>query len=114
MLKTVCPQHCNVTNEVPGWGKGLRKMGDAFWNPNGYYVIELNLFPNTRYYLKPHPLKVYHYVLYSRFEDGFLCNPVGRGENVPGTHYIQVEFFDVKVTFFLQFLRLIKMESSAA
>jgi len=107
-------QHCNVTNEIPGWGKGLRKIGDARWSPNGYHSIKLNLFPRTNYFLKPHPLRIYEYILYSRRENGVLSNPVGRGEIVQGTNYIQVQFLDIKMTFFLQFLRAVKIEFVAA
>jgi hypothetical protein len=107
-------QRFNVTNEVPGWGQGLRKVGDAIWLPEGYSVIRLNLFPRAKYFLRPHPVRVYEYVLYSRRDENGLSQPVGRGEVVQGTGYIQVQFLDVKINFFLQFLRSVNFGASAA
>ncbi len=108
------PTRCNVTNEVPGLGEGLRKMGDASWDDYGFYAIRLNLFPRARYFLKSHPVRMYEYVLYSYCESGFLSRPVGRGELIRGTHYVKVQFFDVAVTFYMQNLQLSKMERTSA
>lgn len=114
MYESSSVKHSNVTNEIPGWGKGLRKVGDAVWLPEEYSVIKLNLFPGTKYYLRPHRVRLYEYVLYSCCENGELSQPVGRGEVIGGTGYIQVQFFDIKMSFFLQFFQTVKLELVAA
>ena len=113
MNKTLCPTYSNVVNEVPGYGSGVRKIGDASW-VGGYYVVKLNLFPRHTYYLKPHPVRVYDWILYSNWNKGNLSSPMGRGENVPGTNYVEVKFLDLKLTFFLQHIRLLFLESKSA
>ncbi len=113
MYKTLRPSHSNVVNEVPGYGSGVRKMGDACW-VGGHYVVKLNLFPRHTYYLKPHPDRVYDWILYARWSKGELSSPVGRGVNVPGTNYVEVKFLDLKLTFCLQHIRSSFLESKSA
>lgn len=93
-----------ITNEIPGWGECLHKMGDAHKRDNDlYYTIKLFALPFMKYFLVKNPYKYNDYILYSGMKFGGFCRPVGCGRFVDGTNYVKVDFYDLKLAFYLRF-----------
>ena len=94
----------NLTNEIPGLGRPLRKVGDAAKDhDNFYYVIRLFVLPSEKYFLAKHPVRNGEYNLYSARKPGGFCKPVGRARAVCGTNYVRIEFHDLQMTFYMRF-----------
>lgn len=94
----------NLTNEIPGLGKSLRKVGDGYRDSDDfYYTVRLFVLPSEKYFLAKHPFKYGEYTLYAAMKFGGFCKPVGIGRAVSGTNYVRVEFHDLKMTFYMRF-----------